>query len=86
MELNLVAPKLKSDYSTKPWTFPPVVVISGYGLHAGKVGGVIHLRNSGASWRQINDFCGWAKDSDMPERYSKVACMQTDKLDNILSF
>ena len=30
MELKLVAPKLKSDYSTKPWTFPPVVVISGW--------------------------------------------------------
>ena len=58
----------------------------GYGLHSGKVGGVVHLRNNGASWRSINDFCGWTKDSAMPEVYGKKACRKTDMLDNILSF
>ena len=56
-----------------------------YGLHSAKIGGVVHLRNAGISWRSINDFVGWAKDSAMPERYAKSACNETDKLDNILS-
>ena len=56
-----------------------------YGLHSAKIGGVVHLRNSGVSWRSINDFVGWSKDSAMPERYAKSACNETDKLDNILS-
>ena len=56
-----------------------------YGLHSAKIGGVVHLRNAGISWRSINDYVGWAKDSVMPERYAKAACNETDKLDNILS-
>ena len=56
-----------------------------YGLHSAKIGGVVHLRNSGVSWRSINDYVGWAKDSGMPERYAKAACNETDKMDNILS-
>ena len=56
-----------------------------FGLHSAKIGGVVHLRNSGVSWRSINDYVGWAKDSVMPERYAKAACNETDKLDNILS-
>ena len=56
-----------------------------YGLHSAKIGGVVHLRNSGILWRSINDYVGWAKDSAMPERYAKTACNETDKMDNILS-
>ena len=56
-----------------------------FGLHSAKIGGVVHLRNSGISWRSINDYVGWAKDSVMPERYAKAACNKTDKMDNILS-
>ena len=56
-----------------------------FGLHSAKIGGVVHLRNSGISWRSINDYVGWSKDSVMPERYAKAACNKTDKMDNILS-
>ena len=28
---------------------------SRFGLHLAKIGGVVHLRNSGVSWRSIND-------------------------------
>ena len=56
-----------------------------FGLHSAKIGGVVHLRNAGISWRSINDHVGWAKNSVMPERYAKAACNETDKLDNILS-
>ena len=58
---------------------------SAFGLHSAKIGGVVHLRNSGVSWRSINDYVGWSKDSVMPERYAKAACNKTDKMDNILS-
>ena len=58
---------------------------SEFGLHSAKIGGVVHLRNSGISWRSINDYVGWSKDSVMPERYAKAACNKTDKMDNILS-
>ena len=31
---------------------------SGYGLHSGKVGGVVALRDSGVSWRTLSNFVG----------------------------
>ena len=54
-----------------------------YGLHSAKIGGVVHLWNSGVSWHSINDYVGWAKDSVMPERYAKAACNETDKMDSL---
>ena len=47
-------------------------------LHSAKIGGVVHLRNSGISWRSINDYVGWSKDPVMPERHAKAACNKTD--------
>lgn len=47
---------------------------SGFGLHSGKVGGIIALRESGMSWRSLCSFAGWAPGSSMPERYAKEAC------------
>ena len=46
----------------------------GYGLHSGKVGGVVALREAGLSWRSLADYVGWAPRSAMPERYAKGAC------------
>lgn len=43
---------------------------AGFGLHSGKVGGVIALREGGVSWRSLSDFAGWAPGSSMPERYA----------------
>ena len=59
---------------------------TGYGLHSGKVGGVIALRNSGVSWRSLSDFVGWSANSVMPERYAKSACKRSSKVEGKLSF
>ena len=57
----------------------------GYGLHSGKVGGVIALRNGGLSWRTLCDYVGWAPKSVMPERYAKAARKPSEKIGKLLS-
>ena len=59
---------------------------AGYGMHSGKVGGVIALRDSGVSWRTLSDFVGWSANSVMPERYAKGACKRSSKVEGKLSF
>ena len=59
---------------------------AGYGLHSGKVGGVVALRDSGVSWRTLSDFVGWSANSVMPERYAKGACKRSSKVEGKLSF
>ena len=58
----------------------------GYGLHSGKVGGVIALRDGGATWRSLSNFVGWSPNSVMPERYAKGACKRVSELEMKLAF
>ena len=87
-ELSVFPNRVATDNSCRKEFYAALerigVESSKFGLHSAKIGGVVHLRNSGVSWRDINDYVGWAKDSAMPERYAKAACNESDKLDNIL--
>ena len=56
----------------------------GYGLHSGKVGGVVALREGGLSWRSLCDFVGWAPKSAMPERYAKESRRSKTKASSLL--
>ena len=57
-----------------------------FGLHSGKIGGVMALRESGVDWKSIQVRVGWAPKSPMPERYAMKAVKSLLEIDNKVAF
>jgi integrase len=57
-----------------------------FGLHSGRVGGAVALRDAGWRWEEIGDYGGWAPGSREPEKYTKTAMCQTRRMAKAITF